>query len=213
MKSSQTTLPTPPPPPPPVNPPLIQKSENRNLIASSLEKQYKNIAHIDGEINNLESDLKASDLDRNEDRTAAVDESLYNSLKETSITEVECVAVERKGSNSSASPKLGTNNDNNNNNNNNNNITDSSDEEVTAAKTETKKEEEDTSNKFLFRVRAQYAYDAKEIDELTFMKGDFIIVVEGSESEREDLDEGWLIGIHEATKRRGLFPENFSVRV
>jgi hypothetical protein len=71
----------------------------------------------------------------------------------------------------------------------------------------------DTSNKFMFKVKATYAYDAKEIDELQFGKDDVIIVVEGSESEKEDLDEGWLIGIHEHTRRRGLFPENFTRRI
>ena len=71
----------------------------------------------------------------------------------------------------------------------------------------------DMSNRFLFKVRATYAYEAKELDELHFAKDDLIVVVEGSESEKEDLDEGWLIGIHENTRRRGLFPENFTKRV
>ncbi len=71
----------------------------------------------------------------------------------------------------------------------------------------------DTSNRFMYKVRATYAYDAKEIDELQFNKDEVIIVVEGSESEKEELDEGWLIGIHENSRRRGLFPENFTRKI
>lgn len=65
----------------------------------------------------------------------------------------------------------------------------------------------------LYKVKATYAYQAKEIDELTFVKEDIIKVVEGTESECEDLDEGWLIGIHEPSLKRGLFPANFTKRL
>lgn len=65
----------------------------------------------------------------------------------------------------------------------------------------------------MYRVRATYPYEAKELDELTFTKEDLIMVVEGTESEKEDLDEGWLIGVHEITNKRGLFPENFTKRI
>jgi hypothetical protein len=65
----------------------------------------------------------------------------------------------------------------------------------------------------LYTVRATYAYEAKEIDELTFTKDDIIQVVEGTASEKEDLDDGWLIGIHLVTLKRGLFPENFTKRI
>ncbi len=65
----------------------------------------------------------------------------------------------------------------------------------------------------LYTVRATYAYEAKEIDELTFTKDDIIQVVEGTSSEKEDLDDGWLIGIHLVTHKRGLFPENFTKRI
>ena len=64
----------------------------------------------------------------------------------------------------------------------------------------------------MYRVRATYGYEAKEPDELTFHKDDSICVVDGTESEKEDLDDGWLIGVHEPTGRRGLFPENFTKR-
>ncbi|CAF0851670.1 unnamed protein product [Brachionus calyciflorus] len=69
------------------------------------------------------------------------------------------------------------------------------------------------TEKYLYKVKATYAYDGKEIDELAFNKDDVIIVVDGTESEKEDLDEGWLIGIHELTNKRGLFPENFTKRI
>lgn len=68
-------------------------------------------------------------------------------------------------------------------------------------------------NRCLYKVKATYAYDAKELDELSFVKEDIIDVVEGSESEKEDLDDGWLIGVHETSLKRGLFPENFTRRL
>lgn len=67
-----------------------------------------------------------------------------------------------------------------------------------------------TRIKVLYRVRATYPYEAKEVDELTFHKEDIIEVIEGTESEKEDLDDGWLIGIHVPTQKRGLFPQNFT---
>ncbi len=69
------------------------------------------------------------------------------------------------------------------------------------------------ANDFIYRVRAAYPYEAKESDELTFVKDDIIEVVEGTESENEDLDEGWLIGVHEASLKRGLFPANFTKKL
>lgn len=71
----------------------------------------------------------------------------------------------------------------------------------------------DSKINHLFKVKAIYAYEAKEIDELSFVKDDFILVVECSESEKEDLDDGWMIGVHELTNKRGLFPENFTKRI
>jgi amphiphysin len=69
------------------------------------------------------------------------------------------------------------------------------------------------ATRYQYRVKATYPYEAKEVDELEFMKDDLIDVVECTESEKEDMDEGWLIGIHQASKKRGLFPENFTKRV
>lgn len=68
-------------------------------------------------------------------------------------------------------------------------------------------------DRVMYRVRATFPYEAKELDELTFTREDLIMVVDGTESEKEDLDEGWLIGIHEVTNKRGLFPENFTKRI
>ena len=67
--------------------------------------------------------------------------------------------------------------------------------------------------KCLYTVKATYAYEAKEVDELTFVKDDIIEVVEGTASEKEELDDGWLIGIHLVTSKRGLFPENFTKKI
>ena len=90
---------------------------------------------------------------------------------------------------------------------------------VTSSNSEVGKAQKTTENgaggesAVLYRVRATYAYEAKEVDELTFAKDEVICVVEGTESEKEDLDEGWLIGVHETTSKRGLFPENFTKRI
>lgn len=97
-----------------------------------------------------------------------------------------------------------------------------SEEETTAATTDKDKSSCNTppkmskeilKNKCLYKVRATYPYEAKELDELSFLKDDLIDVVEGSESEKEELDDGWLIGVHEVTLKRGLFPENFTRRI
>lgn len=73
--------------------------------------------------------------------------------------------------------------------------------------------EHKTSKQFVYKVKATYAYEAKELDELTFVKDDLIDVVECTESEAEDLDDGWLIGVHETSLKRGLFPANFTKRI
>lgn len=70
-----------------------------------------------------------------------------------------------------------------------------------------------SSFNYLYKVKAAYGYTAKELDELTFAKDDSIQVLEGTESEKEDLDDGWLIGLHENTNKRGIFPENFTKRI
>lgn len=73
--------------------------------------------------------------------------------------------------------------------------------------------EKTSVDRCLYKVRATYAYEAKELDELTFVKEDIINVIDGSESEQEELDEGWLIGVNESTQKRGLFPANFTKKI
>ena len=116
-------------------------------------------------------------------------------------------------------------NNNNNNNNNNSDLTSSSDENLNYKLSELeiknpdmslhnlKKTASELENVVLFTVRATYAYEAKEADELTFVKDDLIEVVEGTLSEKEELDDGWLIGVHLDTGKRGLFPENFTKKI
>jgi hypothetical protein len=62
-------------------------------------------------------------------------------------------------------------------------------------------------------VKATYPYSSQEVDELTFIKDDIIEVVEISEIEKEEIDDGWLIGVHHPTQKRGLFPENFTKKI
>lgn len=105
-----------------------------------------------------------------------------------------------------------------NNNNNNNNINNTSSLYSMLASQISQVEKVNSPNqekkpRVLYKVKATYPYDAKEVDELTFAKDDLIDVVDGTESEKEDLDDGWLIGVHELTNKRGLFPENFTKRI
>lgn len=86
-------------------------------------------------------------------------------------------------------------------------------QQLTSATTTTTTTTTVHKDRVMYRVRATFPYEAKELDELTFTREDLIMVVEGTESEKEDLDEGWLIGIHEVTNKRGLFPENFTKRI
>ncbi len=85
-------------------------------------------------------------------------------------------------------------------------------ESISSVVSNSKPENEDQI-KLLYRVKAMYAYQAKELDELTFAKDDILSVVEGTESENEDLDEGWCIGIHDISLKRGLFPANFTKKI
>ncbi len=71
----------------------------------------------------------------------------------------------------------------------------------------------DQKQKFIFKVKATYPYEGKEVDELTFSKDDIILVIDGTQSENEDLDDGWLIGVHEKSNRRGFFPQNFTKNI
>ena len=50
--------------------------------------------------------------------------------------------------------------------------------------------------------RAVYDYDANDDDELTFRDGDKFF-------ECEQIDQGWMIGVHEKTGKHGMFPSNY----
>lgn len=60
----------------------------------------------------------------------------------------------------------------------------------------------------LYRVRATYKYQAEDEDELSLEVGDTVQVIEYEDPEEQE--EGWLMGIKEATGRQGLFPANFT---
>ncbi|XP_042899905.1 myc box-dependent-interacting protein 1 isoform X1 [Parasteatoda tepidariorum] len=60
----------------------------------------------------------------------------------------------------------------------------------------------------LYRVRATYKYTGEDVDELSFEIGDIIRVVEYEDLEEQE--EGWLMGMKEATGEKGLFPANFT---
>lgn len=51
--------------------------------------------------------------------------------------------------------------------------------------------------------RAIYDYDANEEDELSFRDGDKFINC-------EQIDVGWMIGVHEKTGKHGMFPSNYA---
>ena len=51
--------------------------------------------------------------------------------------------------------------------------------------------------------KAIYDYDAKEDDEISFRDGDKFINC-------EQIDVGWMIGIHEKTGKHGMFPANYA---
>merc|ERR1712227_1182705 len=60
----------------------------------------------------------------------------------------------------------------------------------------------------LYKVKATYKYQAEDMDELAFEVGEIIQVVEYDDPEEQE--EGWLMGMKEATGQKGLFPANFA---
>jgi len=60
----------------------------------------------------------------------------------------------------------------------------------------------------LYRVKASYKYQAEDVDELAFEVGEVIDVVEYEDT--EDQEEGWLMGVKDATGQKGMFPANFT---
>ncbi|XP_028395923.1 amphiphysin-like [Dendronephthya gigantea] len=66
-------------------------------------------------------------------------------------------------------------------------------------------------SRVLYKVEATHPYTGEDDDELTFEKGDVIQVIPYTEN--DDPDEGWLLGVLESTRVKGVFPENFTKRV
>merc|ERR1712156_1096621 len=60
----------------------------------------------------------------------------------------------------------------------------------------------------LYRVKASYKYQAEDVDELAFEVGEIINVVEYEDTEDQEQEEGWLMGVKEATGQKGMFPAN-----
>jgi hypothetical protein len=54
--------------------------------------------------------------------------------------------------------------------------------------------------------RAIYDYDANDSDELSFRDGDKFINC-------EEIAQGWMLGIHEKSGKRGLFPSNYCTAI
>ena len=50
--------------------------------------------------------------------------------------------------------------------------------------------------------KAIYDYDAKEDDEISFRDGDKF-------TNCEQIDVGWMIGVHEKSGKHGMFPSNY----
>ncbi|XP_033109491.1 myc box-dependent-interacting protein 1-like isoform X2 [Anneissia japonica] len=63
----------------------------------------------------------------------------------------------------------------------------------------------------LYKVVAVHDYAQKDDDELSFSKGDVILVV--NYDDPEDEEDGWLMGRIENTDSKGIFPENFTQRL
>ncbi|XP_022084611.1 myc box-dependent-interacting protein 1-like [Acanthaster planci] len=63
----------------------------------------------------------------------------------------------------------------------------------------------------MYRVRATHNYVRRDSDELTFEKGETIDVLPFDDP--DDQDEGWSLGIKTSDGSKGVFPENFTVRL
>lgn len=66
-------------------------------------------------------------------------------------------------------------------------------------------------HRILFKVLATHKYVGEDIDELTFDIGEIITVVPFDDPDEQD--DGWLMGVKESTKEKGVFPENFTKRL
>ncbi|KAJ8035727.1 Amphiphysin [Holothuria leucospilota] len=76
---------------------------------------------------------------------------------------------------------------------------------------ETSKQNDELPPGVLYRVKALHEYTCLDSDELSFTKGEIISVI--AYDDPEDQDEGWLLGIKESDNSRGVFPENFTMRI
>ena len=59
-----------------------------------------------------------------------------------------------------------------------------------------------------YKVKALYAYEREDDDELSFESGDILHVVDYEDPEEQE--EGWLMGVKESTNEKGMFPFNFT---
>nr|XP_032812854.1 myc box-dependent-interacting protein 1-like isoform X2 [Petromyzon marinus] len=72
---------------------------------------------------------------------------------------------------------------------------------------------------YLFKVCASHDYEAADMDELSFLEGDVILVLDYAHGQEQD--DGWLLGMREAawTQHRtvighsGVFPQNFTTPI
>ncbi|KHJ48160.1 BAR domain protein [Trichuris suis] len=65
-----------------------------------------------------------------------------------------------------------------------------------------------TTLRVLYKVRATHRYTAEDTDELSFEAGEVILVVPYDDPDEQD--DGWLMGVKEATGQKGVFPANFT---
>ena len=68
-----------------------------------------------------------------------------------------------------------------------------------------------SGDSLLFRVKTNYQYLAKDVDELCLKADDNIQVVEFDEN--QEPEEGWLMGVREINGQRCLFPANFTAPI
>lgn len=71
--------------------------------------------------------------------------------------------------------------------------------------------DEEEMSGVLYKVMATHNYEGQDEDELTFEKGQVILVVPYDDP--DDQDEGWQMGRIQGTEKVGVFPENFTKRL
>lgn len=63
----------------------------------------------------------------------------------------------------------------------------------------------------LYSVQTTHPYTQGDTDELTFEAREIIYVMEPDNP--DEMDEGWLMGIKQSDGAKGVFPENFTVKL